>query len=259
MHKSLVDFLNHGTTPFVGRATELEQLLSFLAGEDEDRNGLEGFLLLGEAGVGKSRLIETCIERISNEGRALLHIKLRPEGSASLPPLIAEAIERSPSVRPLFSATASPLESVDLTESLGRIRRIAALRRTSLIIEDIHLLDGERLHEFFSLLDSLRDEPIGLLVAARPLDFPARGILDAYLREEMVLSGLSQNEISRLWEQLFGQVANPEILQTLTDVTQGNGLALRSAMRGGVRASISNHRVERQGERFGLTPTPSKK
>ena len=247
MHKSLVDFLNHGTTPFVGRATELEQLLSFLAGEDEDRNGLEGFLLLGEAGVGKSRLIETCIERISNEGRALLHIKLRPEGSASLPPLIAEAIERSPSVRPLFSATASPLESVDLTESLGRIRRIAALRRTSLIIEDIHLLDGERLHEFFSLLDSLRDEPIGLLVAARPLDFPARGILDAYLREEMVLSGLSQNEISRLWEQLFGQVANPEILQTLTDVTQGNGLALRSAMRGGVRASISNHRVERQG------------
>ena len=256
MHKSLVDFLNHGSTPFIGRESELGRLLEFLT--DENRSGLEALLLIGEAGVGKSRLIESAVRRGEGSQQSLLHIRLRPEGSASLAPLIAEAIQRSPSTRLLFNgdSSSSPFSlPVKLTEAIGRIRRLSALRRTSLIIEDIHLLEGERLHEFLYLLDSLRDEPIGLLAVARPIDFPARGILDAYLREELTLAGLNREEVGTLWERLFDREIDPDILEALTEITRGNALALRSAMRGGIRVSLPDrHHPSTQGGELRIDP-----
>ena len=240
MHKSLVDFLNHGSTPFIGRESELGRLLEFLT--DENRSGLEALLLIGEAGVGKSRLIESAVRRGEGSQQSLLHIRLRPEGSASLAPLIAEAIQRSPSTRLLFNgdSSSSPFSlPVKLTEAIGRIRRLSALRRTSLIIEDIHLLEGERLHEFLYLLDSLRDEPIGLLAVARPIDFPARGILDAY------------------GDQLPGDIASATALASILERNTGSANQLLGALPELARGIARAYRADIDGLflRANLTPT----
>lgn len=235
MRRSLVDFLNHGTTPFVGRDHEVERILSFLGEGEGERNGLEALLLLGEAGVGKSRLIESCIAQGESSLQAILHIRLRPEGSLHFARMIGEGIERSPTARELFS---SSTQTDDLAEGVGRIRRLSALRRTGLVIEDLHLLAGERLNEFLYILDMLRDEPIGLLAAARPVNSPARGILEPYLREEITLGGLSTDDIQALWRTFFDQSIDGKLAAVLWEVTGGNPLALRSALRSSIRNGL---------------------
>jgi len=54
--KNLLDFLNHGILPFVGRDSELERLVRFWS-STIDAGGLRTALLVGEAGIGKSRLV----------------------------------------------------------------------------------------------------------------------------------------------------------------------------------------------------------
>src|SRR5688572_18100790 len=93
MRREFIDFFNHGTLPSVGRERERERIVEFWRlPPSQGGTELRAMLLIGEAGVGKSHLIEGALRAIEEEGGATVHIKLRPEGSASLAPLIDEGL-----------------------------------------------------------------------------------------------------------------------------------------------------------------------
>jgi DNA-binding SARP family transcriptional activator len=230
MHPALVHFLNHGLLPFVGRTEQVEQIERFWR-QTADAYGLRALLLVGEAGVGKSRLVEEVIPRISIAGGAVIHAKLYPDSTTSVAPLFARALGRSSAAHALLKS--EPEET--LSGVIAALVRICSLRPTLLVIEDIHLLQGDALREFASLLDRLSDEPLSLVCAARPVELAARGTLERYLVEEIELGGLTSEEIGELCRQVFDQDVGAELAATLEEKTCGNALALRSALRGALK------------------------
>lgn len=225
--RTLLDFLNHGALPFTGREREMDRLLSFWR-STPDANGLRALLLIGEAGIGKSRLIEELLPRIHRAGGLVVHTKLLPESAASIVPLIARS--------PWYSEAGRHLLKKEPEENLGSVlaglRRLARLRPTLLVIEDIHLLHGAAVGELWGLLDGLADETLSLLCDARPLDLEARGLLERYLVEEIELEGLGEAALRKLWLEVFNGAPDGGLLTMLGEATAGNPLAIRSALRG---------------------------
>lgn len=228
--EQLVDFLNHGTLPFIGRHAETERIVEFWRGTYNAQE-LRAALVIGEAGLGKSRLIAESIPRIADAGGIVIHVRLYPESMASVVPLIARELWYSPNVRALLKNEPEATVS-DVTAAL---RRLARLRPTLLIIDDIHLVDGESLQEFSLLLNSLAEETLSLLCTARPVELPARAPLERFLVDQIRLAGLSSLEISSLWTGLLSSAPDPEIVAPLAELTGGNPLALRSALRGAIK------------------------
>ncbi|MBS1913856.1 MAG: AAA family ATPase [Bacteroidetes bacterium] len=230
MQRSQIDFLNHGLLPFVGRSEEAERIARFW-GETSDSPGLRAMIISGEAGIGKSRLIEEITPRIANAGGTVIQTKLYPDAGTSIAPLLARALTRS--------ATAGHLLKSEPEETMGSVAaallRISSLRPTLVIVEDLHLLPPDAVPDFAAILDRLADEPLSLLATARPVETPARAVLERYLVEEITLHGLSGTEIALLCRSIFGEQVREEIVQTLRERTTGNSLALRSALRGALR------------------------
>ena len=196
-----------------------------------DASRLRAMLLTGEAGIGKSRLIEEVCPQIVQAGGAIVHTKLYPESTASIVPLLARALR--------FLNTRRQLQIGDPGETLSSVmatlRRLARLRPTLLIVEDIHLLAGPTLKEFVLLLDALGDEVLSLLCLTRPVELPARAVLESILVDELELKSLEQPNLAMLWDMLFDTPADITLIQMLHEATLGNPLALRSALHGMLR------------------------
>jgi DNA-binding SARP family transcriptional activator len=238
MQSLLVDFLNHGIFPFVGRSAELERIDAFWRTAAEAYE-LRAALLIGEAGIGKSRLIEELMPRIVREGGAVVHTRLYPDSTSSITSLVARALRLLSNRRRLqIGEPGETVPSVALA-----MRRLARLRPVMLIIEDLHLLKGSSLREFSLLMEALADEPIAFLAAARPTELPARAVLERYFVEEIEVKGLSEDHLAELWGALFSTPAGAELLRPLQSATLGNPLALRSALRGAIRAGSLAHDV----------------
>jgi len=231
MHTALVDFLNHGVLPFVGRTIETGRIVEFWRATIEG-NRLRVALLTGEAGTGKSRLVEETIPVIVQEGGTVVHTKLYPESTASIAPMIAQALHVLATRRHLNIG--EPHE--DIPSVTAALRRLARLRPTLLIIEDIHLLGGEALREFSLLLDGLSEEVISLLALTRPAELPVRGLLERYLVEEITLRNLDADDLAALWSRVFGTPADGGTTDLLGQASLGNPLAVRSALRGALKS-----------------------
>lgn len=226
----LVDLLNHGILPFTGREAEVERILSFWRGTFEAHE-LRTALLVGEAGIGKSRLLDQAIPRITDAGGAVIHARLFPESTSSIVPLIAQGLWYSEIARRLLRT--EPEET--LAGVAGALRRVARLRPTILVLEDLHLLAGDPLRDFALLLEALAEESLSLLCTARPVELPARPALERFLADEITLGGLEGDTIAALWMRLFDALPDRELLERLSEATAGNPLAIRSVLRGAIR------------------------
>ena len=86
--------------PFVGRLEECSRLTAFW---DRSRyaDGAYLGLMTGEAGVGKSRLLQETLPAIERAGGAVVHAKLYPHSSTDIVELIGRAVTTSakPSIR----------------------------------------------------------------------------------------------------------------------------------------------------------------
>ena len=243
---SLTTFLDQGVLPFTGREREGEEIVRFWE-ETFEAGSLRVALLIGEAGIGKSRLLMETLPTIVEKGGAVIHTKLYPEATTSPIPLVVQALGYSETARSLLRGEIEPTQA----SVAAALRRIARLRPTLLVVEDIHLLEGESLREFSGLLNAIADETISLFCVARPVELEARGPLERYLVRETRLAGLNQDDVAKLWTATFTSEVGEEIIAPLCEATQGNPLALRSAFRGALR---SGNLVD-NGDRSGWRPT----
>ncbi|MBK8911780.1 MAG: AAA family ATPase [Chlorobi bacterium] len=245
---SIDRFVRSGALPFVGRVAELEQI-SQLWSHAEPAT-LRAMLVVGEAGSGKSRLVEEAIRRIAAADGAVVHARLRPEESASIGPVLALAMWGSESAGGLLKQEPEGT----IPAAAAALQRIAGLRRTLLVIEDIHLLQGATLREFAMLLDSLADDSLALLCTSRPADLEARQPLQPFLQKEVALAGLEGEALSELWDQLFGGNADPQALRSMERATLGNPLAFRSALRGAINTGAMRMDERTNAWRVSLAP-----
>jgi|GEM_PF-1186930 len=247
----IIPFLNHGVMPQAGYRAERERLAEAWR-RLEERRELAAILVLGESGAGKSRLIEECTKVITSSGGVLLHAKLYPESSTSLVPLLAESLLRLADAHPALRVDVEPT----LPSCVAAIRRLAQLRPSAVVLEDIHLLAPDAIGELRRLIDSLADEPLLLLCGARPVGFAARGLFEAIPTEEVALAGLSRNETEELLTALFDVSLGDDVASTLHTVTGGNPLAIRSALRGALKAGAIVQDVAGSGWRTALPVVP---
>ncbi|MCC7438022.1 MAG: AAA family ATPase [Armatimonadetes bacterium] len=228
---SLITFINHGILPFTGRegiAARITEAVDRIA----EAPGLHAMLMTGEAGAGKSRLIEEAIRRAEESGVAVIHAKLYPESPTAIAPMLSNAIWRYTMSHPAINvSTDDTLPSV-----ASALRRLARLRRLLLVLEDIHLITGEGVPQLGLLLQGLSDEQMVLLCASRPVEIPVRGVLEPYLVDELPLPPLDRDNIRELWIQLFDDPPSDTVIEVVMAATAGNPLAIRSGLRGALNA-----------------------
>ncbi|MCC7439281.1 MAG: AAA family ATPase [Armatimonadetes bacterium] len=238
--QALLDFANHGILPFVGREHEFQRLLNFCQ-RPADSGTLRAGLVIGEAGSGKSRLLDEVTPNCEAAGVIVVRIKLYPAAVNAIAPLLAQSLYLIPTARQLLRAE----PEATLHSVIAALQRLSRLRPVAIVMEDIHLLPQHSVGEFATVLGGIADEPITLLLVARPLDLPVRGVLEPHLVLELELAGIPQQALAHLWNQLFGSNLDATVLAQLRQRTLGNPLALRSALRGALRTEQATESPDR--------------
>ena len=243
MRNELVDFLNHGLLPLVARRRVIERFVGILD-ELPERGRLHSVLVIGEAGSGKSRLVDHLRSTFRQKGGMPLHLKFYAGMPVSLAILLREALSGTTSLSlPSFSSEPS------LGEVVNGVRRIARLRPTILILEDAHLLEAPALAEARMMMDMLVDEGVFLICLGRSGSVGLEPLLAATLIETIELHPFTRDDLSDLWQALFGERPEPRTVESLWTATGGNPLAVRSALRSGVDAgAIRTDAIEGTGE-----------
>ncbi|WP_394831049.1 protein kinase [Pendulispora rubella] len=174
-------------TPLVGRASELDELRRLW---DSVRNGKGQFaFIVGEAGIGKSRLLEQHLEGLATEGHRLVRCQCWPHSQSSPLQPILEGLEHSmgldPSASPLekaallglpphdadappMSRSANLLKHQMLEALIGSFERLAEQEPLLLVVEDAHWADSITLELLERGLARLGVVRAMVLVTVRP-------------------------------------------------------------------------------------------
>ena len=232
-----------GHTPFVGREREYAWLVSRWQAA---RPGL--VLVEGEAGVGKTRLVEETLGFVATRGARVLRVRAAPVGTA-LPyaPLIEalrplwhpQAAAFLPAAqRMMLKAFFAPSKSTPLSspmlveEAVAQWLKVALSPDTVLFVDDAPRLDAASL----SLLLRLA-RMIMVVATARadelPSDHPLRVAFHALAQEQRAdqlrVGRLSYAAVEALIQQL-AQRDLPALSETLVQRTAGNPLFLVAAL-----------------------------
>ena len=253
---------------FVGRETELDQLTSGLEDVLAGRGRL--FLLVGEPGIGKSRLAEEMAARASAAGARVLwgrcweaggapafwpwveslraHIrKAEPEelrrqlGSGA-----AELAQILPELREIFVDLPEPaaLESESARFRLFQataefVRNASDERPLMMVLDDLHAADTPSLLLLQFLARELGSTRVLLLGALRDVDpiprQPVTAMLTEVAREpltsRLLLAGLSEPDVREYVEQTASAIVSTELVAALHEETDGNPLFVSEALR----------------------------
>ena len=226
--------------PFVNRDREYAWLVS-----QWKEPGTNVILLEGEAGIGKSRLVETFVGYISSQGAKVLQIRLSPGEQSPTAMVIAglRGLLTNVALNQLSPVTLAVLaqhfpelrKRVDRFQELPElppqaerqrfyhaISALAALNSdlsTLLIIDDAHRLNAtavdllKQLSERMKILLSYRGEET-------PADHPLR---KSFGSAGLMLKPLPESAVQSIVHQLSGET-HPIICQQLSTQSQGNPL-----------------------------------
>jgi len=248
----------HAGPVFVGRQRELAELRAGL----EDAVGGRGrfFLVVGEAGIGKTRLAEELAREAAERGgvalwgrcwegegappywpwvqviRALLQgvpaEELRPAVGAGAPylvPLVPELGERFRDLPALSTSPRSEHARFYLFDAVATLLRSAAQRTPLvLVLDDLQWADAPSLLLLQFLAHELRDVRILLLGTYREVEVrqaPAVAeILGALGRDghHVPLRGLGEEEVRRFLEETIGRSPAPVLVRAVHRETEGN-------------------------------------
>ena len=267
----------------VGRADELKWLSAALA---EARDGRPAVALVaGEAGVGKTRLVEELIREASEAGARVLVggcVELGGEGfpfapvvdalrtlAADLTPdrldeVLGSARDDLSRLLPELSTTPARSESAG---EFGRSRmfelllavftRVAADRPLVLVIEDLHWADRSTLDLVVFFARSLRNTPVLLVLSYRSDEVdrrhPLRPVLALLERMRQVLRvQLDRFDRPAVAEQLagiLGHVADGPLVAEVFAWSEGNAFLVEEVLelreKGHMASSLSNVLLDR--------------
>ncbi|WP_394830535.1 protein kinase [Pendulispora rubella] len=174
-------------TPLVGRTSELDELQR-LWGDASSGKG-QFVLVIGEAGIGKSRLVEQHLEGLATEGHRLVRCQCWPHSQGSPLQPILEGLEHAmgldPNASPLekaallglptqdaaalaMSRSANLLKHQMLEALVGSFERLAEQEPLLLVVEDAHWADSITLELLERRLSGLAAVRAMVLVTARP-------------------------------------------------------------------------------------------
>lgn len=178
--------------PFVGRESDLARAIDFVqsavAGHELSLLWIEG-----EAGIGKSRLLDEILSRIE-DSIEVIQTRFNPDSRTSLARSLYVALNSSDQITDGTLTAASD----QLPELLGRLRTEARLKPLLLIVEDVHLLDAKTMTELVQVLHGLEKESLGVICTARPGNETVYGAVLPFLMDTIQLNGLSTEDIKAL-------------------------------------------------------------
>jgi DNA-binding SARP family transcriptional activator len=243
--------------PLVGRDTEWRRLDHLWQRASSGHPAL--VVLTGEAGIGKTRLLEELIDHASAGGACTAHARCY-EGDRALAYTAAADWLRSPALRPLIdhlpAAQRSQLARVlpeiladqtppaPFTETWQKRHFFEALARAVLspeapvllTIDDLQWSDPETI-EWLHYLMRL-DMSARLLVAATErIEDSADRVLLREQRMDIAIGPLSAAYTVKLGEQVTGRKAGSASLESLYERTRGNPLFVVETMRAGWSAN----------------------
>lgn len=258
----LADVTSRVASPvFVGRAAELATLV---AAFDAAAGGQSNTVFIGgEAGVGKSRLVDEFLAHAAADNAQVLSggaLELGAEGlpfapfSAALRELVRElGVDAVKSLAPegtelsrLLPEVGGPVARDDTGWARGELfeaflrllERLAETRPVVLALEDLHWADRSTRELLVFLLRSLRTARVLLVATYRSDDLHRRHPLRALLAElpriprveRIDLDRLGRREVGELATAILGREPEPELLDTLMDRAEGNPLFVEALL-----------------------------
>lgn len=252
-------------SPIVGREAAMRQLEEALF-QVRTKSG-SVVLVSGEAGVGKSRLLEEFITEHANTGFVMTGNGYEGQGEIPFLPVLDALRPQLPNID-WHSLDVDPLQLAQLLQLLPElIRHVPNLPETGslmqeheespvfqglvhllvsltqqhsplvLCLDDLHWTDKTTLSWVGYLGRHLRNVPILLLGGYRveeaaSLESLRAGLSRLNVMEEVQLQGLTERDIGQLIRQLFGKVSGVRRLShTLRQLTGGNPFFLLETLR----------------------------
>jgi DNA-binding SARP family transcriptional activator len=230
-------------TAFVGRMAELAELEGGL----DDALGGRGrlFLLVGEPGIGKSRLAEEVLARGRARGaRVLVGRCWEAGGAPSYWPWVQAM--RADDV-PAFPEVAGDAAGADpdaarfrlFDETAELLGRASQARPLVILLDDVHAADEPSLLLLRFLARTIAATRILLLVAYRDVDpipeAPLTETVAEVAREpvtrRLYLHGLSTEEVGEYVDLTAAGLGSADVVRTLHDETEGNPLFVGEMVR----------------------------
>jgi DNA-binding SARP family transcriptional activator len=256
------------TWPLVGREAELAALLELLGRVRDGRTGLAS--LVGEPGIGKSRLVAELARRAAGDdfavlvgrcssdegappfwpwvsvlrdlsgvlGHGALH-ELAGADAGSLAGLLpAAAGHDRPAAAPTVVSSSVDAERFRISDAVARVLTAAAERRPLLVVlDDLHWADQSSLRLLHHLADHLADARVLLVVTRRALPEPT-GVLAEVVAGlgrrhalRLDLRGLSLGDAVELTRAVTGATPAAQWAASLHERTDGNPFFLAELLR----------------------------
>ncbi|MDP8930972.1 MAG: AAA family ATPase, partial [Actinomycetota bacterium] len=237
-------------TPLVGREGELSRIRkAYDRVVREQRPALVS--VVGEAGVGKSRLALEFVDTLAGEARILIgrcpsygegitfwplrEVVLQAVGDAGregIFDLLAgeeEGASTAAQVASVIGLTEEPVEAVDLFPAIKHfVEALASQQPLVMVLDDVHWAQPTLL-ELITYLATSAEEAVLLVCLARPEILDQQGAW-AHDRDDattLMLTPLGGDDSNKLVvEQLAGQALSPETTAQIVETGQGNPLFL---------------------------------
>jgi DNA-binding SARP family transcriptional activator len=254
-----------GERPLIGRAGELAQLRRAL---DEVRSGLgRVFVIVGEAGVGKSSLVTVLGGDARERGaRALLGrcyesqqiLPFGPWVDALRGAGVSQEAETLQDLAPVWRAELSRLlpevsapdlpgpsdDLLRLFESVAQlVERLTIQGPLALVLEDLHWADETSLRLFAFIARRTRTAPVLIAATAREEELPSAPVLQRVIDEiatephfvRMPLSPLSRGDTAALIRSLARRGSDEALVERLSErlwaASEGNPFIIVETMR----------------------------
>jgi DNA-binding SARP family transcriptional activator len=259
-----------GEVPLAGRGEELARLTDLLSVADSRRPVIVS--VVGEAGIGKSRLVQELVEVASARGFKVATGRcLDEDGTPPLWPwmtLLSAARAQVPATPtwanqegpgrlpagaspPLLSAADSVVAQFQAREAmLGELRMLTVHRPLLAVLEDLHWADVSSARLLRHLCDTLHDARLLLVVTRRPGPGSSAALAEAVealarrSSERIDLQGLDADATAVLLLAATGRVSRPDEVESLRVRSRGNPFFLLELARlrhpGDVPASVGD-------------------